>query len=44
MIVLAIVGGDDGHMDECKSLTNKLELSEKVILQDLLAGPKRIPL
>ena len=38
---LVIVGGDDGHMDECKSLTNKLELSEKVIFTGFIGGSEK---
>ncbi len=38
---LVIVGGDDGHMDECKSLANSLDLSEKIIFTGFIGGSEK---
>ena len=36
--ILAIVGSDDGHMDECKAITKKLNIEDKVLFTGFIAG------
>ncbi len=39
---LVIVGGDDGHMEECKALARKLNVLERVLFPGFLAGNKKL--
>ncbi len=36
--ILAIVGSDDGHMDECKAISKKLNIEDKVLFTGFIAG------
>lgn len=40
-VILAIVGSDDGHMDECKRLTKELRISEHVLFTGFIAGAEK---
>lgn len=39
--LLVIVGGDDGHMDECKALAAELGIADKVIFTGFMGGGKK---
>lgn len=38
---LVIVGGDDGHMDECKALAGQLGVADRVLFTGFLAGEQK---
>lgn len=40
-VVLAIVGSDDGHMDECKSLASALGVEERVLFTGFIGGSEK---
>ncbi len=37
-VKLAIIGPDDGHMDECKKITDDLDLKNKIVFTGFLSG------
>lgn len=39
---LVLVGGDDGHMDECKQISKELKVDKHVIFAGFLDGGKKI--
>jgi len=39
--VLAIVGSDDGHMEECKELASKLNISDRVLFTGFIGGSEK---
>jgi glycosyltransferase involved in cell wall biosynthesis len=40
-VVLLIVGGDDGHMDECKALAQELGVGDKVRFTGFIGGAEK---
>ncbi len=39
--ILIIVGSDDGHMEECKTISNQLGITNRVIFTGFLGGDKK---
>lgn len=39
---LVLIGGDDGHMDECKRLASELGVADRVMFPGFLAGNKKL--
>ena len=39
--LLLIVGGDDGHMDECKELADRLGVTDKVLFTGFIGGEQK---
>ena len=40
-VILLIVGGDDGHMEECKELAHELGVGDKVHFTGFVGGPEK---
>lgn len=40
-VLLLIVGGDDGHMEECKALAQKLGVGDRVIFTGFIGGHQK---
>lgn len=40
-VFLVLIGGDDGHMDFCKSLVKKLDIENKVLFTGFIGGDEK---